>query len=118
MRKLSSACHGIEPNLHIQLQSYTELFLTLSVAAELPFAFGLVNDRHGNCSFTTAEKHLSECIRNVWTNMTVTSHLGGDRPRFTLNKYAGMVFNDRLAVGRVDYVFVLSWNKLISALAS
>lgn len=50
--------------------------------------------------------------------MTVTSHLGGDRPRFTLNKYAGMVFNDRLAVGRVDYVFVLSWNKLISALAS
>ena len=85
-------------------------------AAELPLVFGrLTGFENGACNLTANEGQLSKQLVEAWTAMASKadpSSGGLQWPEFSVQKSAGVVINETVEVGEVDYSVCEFWDEI------
>lgn len=88
--------------------------------SEIPFVFNMTRNMpppDGNCTFSEAEVGLSRAMSRAWTNMAEfgvpePDGDGDSWPLWTADESMGVVLNDDVEVGEVDYETCAFWNKI------
>ncbi|KAF2669075.1 alpha/beta-hydrolase [Microthyrium microscopicum] len=95
--------------------------------SEIPFVWGDVDHEslypNGTCSFTSAEKSISQVFINSWTNMASQQYPAGGKggvdgqwPRWNTSDSLGLVFGNQTTVGTVDYSKCLVLEPIVNQL--
>ncbi|KAI1469377.1 alpha/beta-hydrolase [Daldinia caldariorum] len=85
--------------------------------SEIPFVFNFTSSMpppDGNCTFTKAEQAMAHDMSRAWTNMAQTGKPGDENtwPAWASKESKGVVLNDAMEVGVVDYTVCDFWGQI------
>ncbi|KAK7749070.1 hypothetical protein SLS62_008465 [Diatrype stigma] len=91
-------------------------------SSEIPFVFNMTTNMpppDGNCTFPAAGQKIAHTLSRAWTNMAEFGAPGPDEdawPAWTSDNSTGLVVNDAVEVGKVDYDSCAFWDEINTAL--
>ncbi|XDG01062.1 hypothetical protein ABKA04_000677 [Annulohypoxylon sp. FPYF3050] len=96
-------------------------YLGATHTSEIPFVFNFTSNMpppDGNCTFTAAEQTLSHDMSRAWTNMAEFGKPGDQSawPAWTSNGSMGVVMDNAMKPGVVDYTECVFWDDVNSEL--
>ncbi|KAI1376878.1 alpha/beta-hydrolase [Hypoxylon crocopeplum] len=92
-------------------------YLGVTHTAEIPFVFNFTSGMpppDGNCTFSASEQALSHTMSRAWTNMAEFGAPDDQStwPTWTSDKSMGVVFEDAMNAGVVDYTSCPFWGEI------